>query len=88
MGLPVNGTNERGPGKGLRYQSLIVMQPYWVQDKVEMPPPRFNVQQLGDFISQCVDKGGAVTINLGMYQDGSVDPRAIDVLKEVRKRMQ
>jgi len=31
--------------------------------------------------------GGAVTINLGIYQDGSVDPRAVDVLKEVRQRI-
>ena len=29
--------------------------------------------------------GGAVTINLGIYQDGSVDPRAVDVLKGVRQ---
>ena len=63
------------------------MQPYWVQDKVQMPPPRFDAQQLGDFISQCRNNGGAVTINLGMYQDGTVDPRAVDVLKDVRKRI-
>jgi hypothetical protein len=43
--------------------------------------------QLGDYISQCKAKGGAVTINLGVYQDGTVDPNAVDVLKEVRKRV-
>jgi hypothetical protein len=43
---------------------------------------------LGDCISQCKAKCGAVTINLGMYQDGTVDPNAVDVLKEVRKRVQ
>src|SRR5688572_4640133 len=31
---PVNGTLERGPGEGLRYQALIIMEPYWVQQKV------------------------------------------------------
>jgi hypothetical protein len=42
---------------------------------------------LGDYISQCRKNGGAVTINLGICQDGSVDPGAVDVLKEVRQRI-
>ena len=42
---------------------------------------------MGDYISQCKAKGGAVTINLGIYQDGTVDPNAVDVLKEVHKRV-
>jgi hypothetical protein len=84
---PVNGSNPRGPGQGLRYQSLLIMEPYWVQQKVEMPAPRFDAQRLGDYISQCMDNGGAVTINLGIYQDGSVDPKAVEVLKSVRRRI-
>src|SRR5437867_9570833 len=85
--LPVHATNRRGPGEGLRYQSLLIMEPYWVQQKVEMPKPKFDAQTLGDYISGCMKNGGAVTINLGIYQDGSVDPRAVDVLKEVRQRV-
>lgn len=87
VGLPVNGTNARGPGEGLQYQALLIMEPYWVQQKVEMPKPQFNAQVLGDYISGCMKNGGAVTINLGIYQDGSVDPRAVDVLKELRQRI-
>ncbi len=88
VGLPVNGsTPENGPGAGLRYQALLIMEPYWVQQSVDMPRPQFTAQRLGDYVSQCKANGGAVTINLGMYQDGTVDPRAVDVLKEVRKRI-
>src|SRR5438876_2896743 len=68
-------------------QALLIMEPYWVQQKVEMPKPQFDAQKLGDYISGCMKNGGAVTINLGIYQDGSVDPRAVDVLKEVRERI-
>ena len=50
-----------------------------------MPKPQFDAQILGDYISECRKNGGAVTINLGIYQDGSVDPRAVDALKEVRR---
>ena len=59
----------------------------WVQQKVEMPKPKFDAQRLGDYISGCMNNGGAVTINLGIYQDGSVDPNAVSVLKEVRQRI-
>src|SRR5258706_3707099 len=87
VALPVAGPNARGPRQGLPYQALLIMEPYWVQQKVEMPRPQFDAQKLGDYISGCMKNGGAVTINLGIYQDGSVDPRALDVLKEVRQRI-
>ena len=88
VGLPVNGTTpENGPGAGLRYHALLLMEPYWVQQRVDMPRPQFTAQRLGDYVSQCKANGGAVTINLGIYQDGTVDPNAVNVLKEVRKRV-
>ena len=54
-----------------------------------MPAPRFDAQTLGDYISQCMKNGGAVTINLGIYQDGSVDPKSkVDATnKEIRQRI-
>jgi hypothetical protein len=52
-----------------------------------MPKPQFTAQRLGDYVSQCKGNGGVVTINLGIYQDGTVDPNAVTVLKEVRKRV-
>lgn len=82
---PKEGTIERGPGKGLRYQALIIMEPYWVQQKAEMPDPRFNAEELSKYIAECMKQGGAVTINLGIYQDGTVDKRALQIMKEVRK---
>ena len=72
----------------MRYQALLIMEPYWVQQSVNMPKPQFTAQRLGDYVSQCKAKGGAVTINLGIYQDGTVDPNAVNVLKEVHKRIQ
>jgi len=88
VGLPRDGTTqERGPGAGLRYHALLIMEPYWVQQKVEMPRPRFTAQELGDYIDRCKANGGAVTINLGIYQDGTVDPQAVEVLQEVGKRI-
>jgi hypothetical protein len=82
--IPVNGTVDRGPGKGLRFQSLLIMEPYWVQQKAEMPKPRFTAAALSEYIKKCMDNGGAVTINLGIYQDGTVGKDALEVMKQVK----
>jgi hypothetical protein len=85
--LPKNGTVERGPGKGLRYQSLIIMEPYWVQQKPEIPDPRFSADELSKYIKECMQQGGAVTINMGIYQDGTVGEKALHVMKEVAEKI-
>ncbi|HTF27395.1 MAG TPA: alpha-L-fucosidase [Flavitalea sp.] len=87
VNTPVNGTVERGPGKGLRYQALIIMEPYWVQQKTEMPDPRFNDEELSDYIEKCNAEGGAVTINLGIYQNGKIGDKALQTMKKVKARL-
>ena len=85
--IPRNGTYQRGPGAGLQFQSLLIMEPYWVQKKREMPDPRFTVEKLSAYIEECRKNAGVVTINLGIYQDGSVGEKALEVMKGVRKRI-
>jgi hypothetical protein len=85
--IPRNGTYERGPGAGLQFQSLLIMEPYWVQQRAEMPDPRFTVDKLSTYIEDCMKNGGVVTINLGIYQDGTVGEKALEVMKGVRQRI-
>lgn len=87
VGLPHDGTVERGPGKGLRYQTLLIMEPYWVQESPIIPDPRFSADELTDYISKSIANGGAVTINVGIYQDGTIGEKALRVLQEVGKRI-
>ena len=84
---PVGGTLERGPGKGLAYQALIIMEPYWVQEKPEIPDPRFTAQELSNYIKKCMAQGGAVTINMGIHQDGTVGKKALQTMIEVRQQV-
>ena len=63
------------------------MEPYWVQKKAEMPDPRFTVDELSSYIEDCMENGGVVTINLGIYQDGTVGEKALEVMKGVRQRI-
>ncbi|MCK0191716.1 alpha-L-fucosidase [Arenibacter sp. F20364] len=82
--IPVNGYMQNGPAPELPYQALLIMEPYWVQQKSEMPNPRLSSQKLSKYILDCMDNGGAVTVNLGIYQDGTVGKKALDVMKEVK----
>lgn len=85
--LPENGYLKNGPVTDLPYQALLIMEPYWVQSKAEMPDPRFTPEDLSEYIVNCMKNKGAVTINLGIYQDGTVGQKALQVMREVKKNI-
>ena len=82
---PVNGFMKDGPAPDLRYQALLIMEPYWVQQQPDHPDPRFTASELNQYIHDCMDNGGAVTINMGIFQDGTVGEKALNVMKQVCK---
>ncbi|MDC0325131.1 alpha-L-fucosidase [bacterium] len=85
--IPKNGYMQAGPVPDLPYQALLIMEPYWVQKKAEMPEPRFDSMRLSKYIRDCMENGGAVTINLGIYQDGTVGEKALQVMNEVKRHI-
>lgn len=87
IAVPENGYMKNGPVPDLPYQALLIMEPYWVQQKAEMPTPRFTSTGLSEYIQNCQKNGGMVTINLGIYQDGTVGERALQVMKEVKNKV-
>ncbi|MDW5290139.1 alpha-L-fucosidase [Formosa sp. PL04] len=85
---PKNGYMENGPSPNLPYQALLTMEPFvWVQNKPEIADPKFTSEQLSTYIKKCKVNGGAVTINLAIYQDGTVGKKALQVMKEVNKNI-
>lgn len=75
-----------GPGKGLSFQSLVVLENDWVHEKADtkIPPPRLKAEQLINYISSCSGKG-PVTINIGIYQDGSIGEEAMAEMQKIKK---
>ncbi|HTF27844.1 MAG TPA: hypothetical protein VK625_03315, partial [Flavitalea sp.] len=75
-----------GPGKGLPFHSLVVMENDWVHEKVneKIPSPRLKAEQLTEYISSCKGKG-PVTINLGIYQDGTIGEEALAEMEKIKK---
>ena len=80
---PVNGLMNDGPAPDLRYHALLLMEPYWVQERPEITNPRLNSLVLSKYISDCNAAGGAVTVNMAIYQNGKVGEKALQVMKQV-----
>jgi hypothetical protein len=78
---------ETGPGKGFPYHALLIMDDPWVHDKpeAEVEAPHHTPEALGGYIRACMAYGGAVTVNLGIYQDGRIGEASLEVMRGVRK---
>jgi len=42
---------------------------------------------LSEYIKECMQQGGAVTINIGIYQDGSIGKKALKVMQGVKAQI-
>ena len=86
IGIPENGYMKNGPAPNLPYQALLTMEKHlWVQTTTPIADPKFSPELLSSYIRDCMENGGAVTINLAIYQDGTVGEKALDVMKAVKK---
>ncbi|WP_170150949.1 alpha-L-fucosidase [Hephaestia caeni] len=87
--LPVKSYGGRyvsyGTAKGLQSHVALRFDADWLHIKQDtpMPPPRFKAQELADFIKQCQAEQVPVTLGVGIFQDGSLGPQALPVLREV-----
>jgi hypothetical protein len=76
-----------GVAKGLQGHVALRFDADWLhiaQDK-PMPPPRFKASELADYIRSCQALQVPVTLGVGLFQDGSIGPEAMPVLREVRR---
>ena len=86
--IPENGFMKNGSSPNLPYQALLTMEKHlWVQQKSEISNPKFTSKQLSTYIKHCMKNGGAVTINLAIYQDGAVGEKALQVMKGVKNEI-
>lgn len=86
--IPKNGYMVNGPVPNLPYQALLIMEPYWVQQKEKISEPLLQSASLSEYIKKCNENGGSVTINLGIYQNGFIGEKAFQIMKEVKEKLQ
>lgn len=88
IGLPENGFMKNGSSPNLPYQALLTMEKHlWVQQEPEIADPKYTSEQLSTYIKGCMENDGAVTINLAIYQDGTVGEKALQVMREVKEEI-
>jgi len=78
---------EDGPAKGLQSHSLLMLDAPWVHDKPNTPMelPRFTDEELISYVKACIANQGVVTMNLGIYQDGTIGEATLEQMKALRK---
>lgn len=52
----------------------------------EIPPPRFSDDELFGYLEECHGRGGAVTFNIGIYEDGKPAEKSLLQLARMRAR--
>lgn len=86
--LPTSQIMDKGAGKGLQYHALLTLEGDWVysnSDSNVIPSPTTNSEELGGYIRGCMAKGGAVTVNMQIYQEGTVGDESLEVMQNVRR---
>jgi len=83
---PENGFMKNGPSPNLPYQVLLTMEKHsWGARKSGIKDPKFTSEELSSYIKACMENGGAVTINMCIYQDGTVGEKALQVMRGVKE---
>jgi hypothetical protein len=80
--------SENGPGAGLRYHALLALEGGWVHTEHDtaIPAPVLETDKLLEFIDASASKG-PVTLNVLIYQDGTISELSMNVLKKIRDHL-
>lgn len=86
IALPKGDNYDYGCAVGLPVHSLLLMEDNWWHDKADssIVSPRFNAQQLAEYIHEMNAHGGMVTINLQIYQDGGIGMKTMNELNKLK----
>jgi hypothetical protein len=77
----------RGAGKGLQAHSAIRLDDPWfhITPNTDIQAPRYTAAQLTEYIKTCMEDQAVVSFGVGIYQDGTIGERSLQVLRQVRQ---
>jgi alpha-L-fucosidase-like protein len=77
---------QRGAGKGLQAHGLLSMLDAWVHGKPgPIPAPQFSAEDLIAYVRANIEHQAVTTINIGIYQDGTVEQTSLDMMRQLRR---
>jgi hypothetical protein len=80
-------------GKGLLYHSLIALEDDWVYtaegyaEGESFYKPRFDSEEIIEYVQGLHEIGAPVTINIAIHQDGTLGDEALKIMKEVKSAL-
>jgi Alpha-L-fucosidase len=76
---------QRGAGTGLQAHGLLSMLPSWVHSETgPIPPPQFSSEDLIAYVKGNIEHQAVTTINIGIYQDGTIEQSSLDMMRKLR----
>ncbi|MGA8727221.1 MAG: alpha-L-fucosidase [Terracidiphilus sp.] len=75
-----------GAGTGFQAHGMISMLPSWVHGATgPIPPPQFSTEDLIAYVKANVEHQAVTTINIGIYQDGTIEQSSLDMMRQLRR---
>ncbi|MDY3929749.1 MAG: glycoside hydrolase family 88 protein [Clostridia bacterium] len=72
--------------KDKQWHVLTWLDCFWMLEKgQQMPDPRFSNKVLYDYVRKCTDKKGAVTLNIGIFEDGTLSRKTVKQVEGLKK---
>ena len=81
-----NGVFKSGRQRGLQAHGCFPLERRWGHIDLDSPiaPPKYNLKQLTGFVKQARKNRYPLSINLEMYEDGSVSPASQSLLTQLK----
>jgi hypothetical protein len=62
------------------------MLPSWVHSEAgPIPPPQFSAEDLIAYVKANMEHQAVTTINIGIYQDGTIERSSFDMMRQLRR---
>lgn len=78
-----------GKNKGLMAHSCFTFEKDWghIKWNAKIPPPKYTLEELVTLIQKAKENRYPYSINLEMYEDGTVSPQSYELLKNLKKEI-
>ncbi|MCU1269184.1 MAG: hypothetical protein JWN74_478 [Acidobacteriaceae bacterium] len=75
-----------GAGTGFQAHGMLSMLAPWVHSETgPIPPPQFSTEDLIAYVKANMEHQAVTTINIGIYQDGTVEQSSLEMMRQLRR---
>jgi Alpha-L-fucosidase len=77
---------QRGAAKGFQAHGLLsILEPWVHSEPGPIPPPQFSTEDLIAYVKANMEHQAVTTINIGIYQDGTIEQSSLDMMRQLRR---